>query len=91
MKRTLVLATLLILLSMPSWPARAEDVILYAKDARKCFVIEKKNAINQYFVIYECNNCDCETKSKVILGHQSLAEAMRYLERKYGEIYPQKQ
>ncbi|MEW6263669.1 MAG: hypothetical protein AB1641_11395 [Thermodesulfobacteriota bacterium] len=66
-----------------SWAAK-----FYINEADKCFEIVQRNIINPYFIIYKCTDCGCANKVKEAVGFESMAEAMRYLEKKYGELDP---
>lgn len=88
MKKILTVFLSLTLLAMLILPAAAEAGRFKAKNG-VCFEITQKNLINKYYVIYWCQDCDCLKKNVFAKGFQSMAEAMDYLEIKYGEIIPQ--
>jgi hypothetical protein len=67
-------------------PSLAAAATYFIPANGRCYVIERKNVINQYYIIYKCRTCECQKRDKEATGFQSMNEAMRYLEKKYGEI-----
>lgn len=87
-KLPIVIIMLLTLIVLGALPASSEAATFYANETGKCYEVVQKNVINQYWVIYVCESCNCLTKKEMVRKFTSIEEAMDYLEREYGTIEP---